>query len=564
MSNKTGVVYLRVSTAMQVEGYSLDAQLTAIRKYAHNFDIDIDTDNVYKDEGKSGTNIAGRENFKRMLEDIETGKIDVDYVLVFKLSRFGRNSADILTSLQKLQLHNTELICTEDRLDSSTSSGKLLITVLSAVAEIERENIVEQTEAGRRQKALEGRWNGGIAPYGYQIGKDSVLEIVEDEAEAVHIIYDKYVNERLGFDLIAKYLNRQGLHRAPGKNRTLTLWTTAQVRRLIDNEVYKGYITYGKRGKERIKGSSNEYRTVHKDDYLLVKGLHQAIVPEDLWEEAHRLRLETGIKAPSKVGRDRVHLLSGLLRCPKCGGPMYPNPSNTTKQGVTRTFFYYSCARKKRERGVKCDYRASLRKDNIEPDVIDAIKKLVIDPILANKIKDKIGKDIDTTSIDKELEGYKKHLQQVEASKRALERDIDTMDINETHYQRKWDDKNRRLDILYNELIEVEQQIDGLMLKRAAVKSKALTLDNIYKVLESFNVLFDKMNEEEQRKTFDLLIDKVEIHTEPKGRQFSRLKSITYSFPVDYNDTGSPEINWDNDTHAEAAILMTYCGLEGK
>ncbi|MDE4541249.1 recombinase family protein [Thermoanaerobacterium sp. R66] len=133
---KKVVTYLRVSTSMQVEGYSIDAQLASIERYARAYDIEIV--NVYKDEGRSGKSIAGRDDFIHMIEDIESGKLNVDYVMVFKLSRFDRNAADVLNSLQKLQEYNVNLICAEDRLDSSTGSGKLMMTILSAVAEIER------------------------------------------------------------------------------------------------------------------------------------------------------------------------------------------------------------------------------------------------------------------------------------------------------------------------------------------------------------------------------------------------------------------------------------------
>ena len=113
-------IYTRVSTSMQVDGYSLDA---------------------YSDEGFSGKNIQGRLEFQRMLSDIQQGKDDISFVLVFKLSRFGRNAADVLNSLQLMQDFGVNLICVEDGIDSSKDSGKLMISVLSAVAEIERENI---------------------------------------------------------------------------------------------------------------------------------------------------------------------------------------------------------------------------------------------------------------------------------------------------------------------------------------------------------------------------------------------------------------------------------------
>lgn len=117
-----------------------------------------------------------------MLNDIQDCKDGVSYVLVFKLSRFGRNAADVLNSLQLMQDFGVNLICVEDGIDSSKDAGKLMISVLSAVAEIERENIRTQTMAGREQKAREGKWNGGFAPYGYKLENGNLI-IAEDEVE---------------------------------------------------------------------------------------------------------------------------------------------------------------------------------------------------------------------------------------------------------------------------------------------------------------------------------------------------------------------------------------------
>ena len=104
-----------------------------------------------------------------MLDNIENGTDEVQFVLVFKLSRFGRNAADVLNSLQRMQDFGVNLICVEDGIDSSKDSGNLMISVLSAVAEIERENILVQTMEGRKQKVREGKWNGRFAPYGYEL-----------------------------------------------------------------------------------------------------------------------------------------------------------------------------------------------------------------------------------------------------------------------------------------------------------------------------------------------------------------------------------------------------------
>ena len=108
-------IYTRVSTSMQVDGYSLDAQRDKLRKYAAYEDMVIAGE--YSDEGFSGKNIQGRQDFQRMLNDIQDCKDGVSYVLVFKLSRFGRNAADVLNSLQLMQDFGVNLICVEDGIE---------------------------------------------------------------------------------------------------------------------------------------------------------------------------------------------------------------------------------------------------------------------------------------------------------------------------------------------------------------------------------------------------------------------------------------------------------------
>ena len=132
-------IYTRVSTAMQVDGFSLDAQREEIKRFAELKRIDIVGE--YCDEDKSGKNTKNRTEFNRMLTDIKRKKDDVRYVLVFKLSRFARNAADTLENLRAMQNCDVDLLCTEDGLDSSSTSGKLMISIMSAFAEMELENI---------------------------------------------------------------------------------------------------------------------------------------------------------------------------------------------------------------------------------------------------------------------------------------------------------------------------------------------------------------------------------------------------------------------------------------
>ena len=551
---KRCVLYPRVSTEMQVDGYSLEGQKNMLTRFADREEmIVVDT---YEDAGKSGKSIEGRPAFQKMLRDIEDG-LDIDYILVYKLSRFGRNAADILNSLELVQSYGVNLICIEEGIDSSQTSGKLLISVLSAVAEIERENIIEQTMNGRREKARQGGWNGGFAPYGYTL-EDNKLMIEETEAVAIRKIFELYTSSEIGLGGIANQLNLQGIRKIPRQNGTLEDWTGHFIKLILDNPVYCGKIAYGRRTKEKVKGTKNDYQMKRNDDYILTEGQHKGIVSEEVWEKAHAKRLRTGVKQPSKIGRDRVHLLSGLLKCPVCGSPMYTNKHAwTNKDGTYKEIYYYVCSRNRMVRGKHCEYKAMLKKTDIEPMVIEAIREIVRNEEYAQAIKKRIGVQIDTKAVDKELEGYQAKLKEVDLNKTRLEREIDSLPADAKYRERKLHDMTLRLDSLYDVIVELEEKIEDTRFRRDAIKQQAITLENIYKIMVNFDCVYNIINDEEKRNVVTALIKEIEIYRNDESEY--PLKRIGLNFPV-FKDGGEvTELLWDKGNTVESrAVLATY------
>ena len=550
---KRCVLYPRVSTEMQVDGYSLEGQKNMLTRFADREEmIVVDT---YEDAGKSGKSIEGRPAFQKMLRDIEDG-LDIDYILVYKLSRFGRNAADILNSLELVQSYGVNLICIEEGIDSSQTSGKLLISVLSAVAEIERENIIEQTMNGRREKARQGGWNGGFAPYGYTL-EDNKLMIEETEAVAIRKIFELYTSSEIGLGGIANQLNLQGIRKIPRQNGTLEDWTGHFIKLILDNPVYCGKIAYGRRTKEKVKGTKNDYQMKRNDDYILTEGQHKGIVSEEVWEKAHAKRLRTGVKQPSKIGRDRVHLLSGLLKCPVCGSPMYTNKHAwTNKDGTYKEIYYYVCSRNRMVRGKHCEYKAMLKKTDIEPMVIEAIREIVRNEEYAQAIKKRIGVQIDTKAVDKELEGYQAKLKEVDLNKTRLEREIDSLPADAKYRERKLHDMTLRLDSLYDVIVELEEKIEDARLRRDAIKQQAITLENIYKIMVNFDCVYNIINDEEKRNVVTALIKEIEIYRNDESEY--PLKRIGLNFPV-FKDGGEvTELLWDKGNTVELYSVQRY------
>ena len=546
--------YKRVSTAMQIDGYSLDAQRARMKAYADFNDYEIVGE--YEDAGKSGKSIEGRLQFRQMMEDVKSGKDNISYVLVFKLSRFGRNAADVLSTLQVMQDFGVNLICVEDGIDSSKDAGKLMISVLSAVAEIERENIRVQTMEGRIQKAREGKWNGGFAPYGYQL-VNGKLEINEEEAVAIRTIYDQYVNTDIGSNGISKYLENHGIRKIQRQNGKNPLFDAHLVRLILKNPVYCGKIAYGRRKTEKVHGTRNEYHLVEQENFLLVDGLHEAIIPEDVWNAAQAKLIAQAKKYEhvNKGKNERTHLLSGIVKCPICGAGMYGNKSIKYKKDGTKykDFFYYGCKHRGMQRGHKCDYRKQIREELLDDAVAEVIVKLVSNPHFASMMQEKINMKVDTTAIDQEITNYEKQLRQDYAIKSKLIEEIDNLNPDDRHYIRRKADLDDRLYRMYDKIEELESQLMDARAKKTSIEAEKITGDNIYKVLIYFDKLYFAMNDVEWRQLIEALIAEIQIYEErkPNGQW---LKSIRFKLPIIENDLS---IGLDNGEHVETVVMLS-------
>lgn len=547
-------IYTRVSTAMQIDGYSLDAQKSRMKAFAEFNDYEIVGE--YEDAGKSGKSIEGRLEFNRMMEDIKSGKDGVSYVLVFKLSRFGRNAADVLYTLQVMQDFGVNLICVEDGIDSSKDAGKLMISVLSAVAEIERENIRVQTMEGRIQKAREGKWNGGFAPYGYSLEKGRLL-INEEEAKAIRVVFDQYVHTDMGANGLAKYLENHGIHKIQRQNGKNPLFDASLIRRILKNPVYCGKIAYGRRRTEKVHGTRNDYKLVEQDNYLLVDGLHEGIVTEELWHEA-QVKLLAQAKKYEKVnhGKDnKIHLLSGIVKCPICGAGMYGNKSIKHKSDGTKykDFFYYGCKHRTMTRGHKCDYKKQVNEELLDDAVAEVIAKLVGNPKFAAMMQEKINMKVDTTAIEQEISAYEKLLRQSYSTKSRLMEEIDSLDPDDKHYIKRKADLDDRLYKMYDKIEDTENLLIAARAKKMSIEAEKLTGDNIYKVLIYFDKLYSVMNEQEKRQIMESLISEIQIYPErqPNGQW---LKSIKFKLPIIEEDMN---ISLDNNSHVETVALLT-------
>ncbi len=551
-------IYVRVSTSMQVDGYSLEAQRDRLIKFAEFQEMEVVRE--YCDAGKSGKNISGRPEFSQMLQDIAEDRDRVDFILVFKLSRFGRNAADVLNSLQYIQDFGVNLICVEDGIDSSKDSGKLTITVLSAVAEIERENILVQTMEGRRQKAREGKWNGGQAPFGYELdSKNGTLTVNPKEAEIVRIIFSKFVNEGLGADSICDYLNQHGYQKKKVKKNELNYFSRGFIMKILDNPVYIGKIAYGRIATEKVKGSRDQYKRVKADDYMLVEGIHEAIVDQELWEAARIRRKETGVKWNKTHSLEHEHILSGILRCPVCGSGLVGTVRRrkNKKSGEYKDDFYYKCLhRRKIDDTHFCNFRLVLNQDEINHQSEEIILDMVADPEFRNYMVSKLNEKVDVSSLETEKNQVREQLRQVMGAKKKLTEMMERLDIGDKHYDRKYQDMQDRQNVLYDRISELEEAIADIEVKISGAYEEKITIDQLYKILLNFDKMYYMMSDLEKKRFMREFIEGIELYPE-KQKDGRILKQISLGFPVFYEGSEGDTIWLHKENTVETVALLT-------
>ena len=557
-------IYVRVSTSMQVDGYSLEAQRERLLRFAEFQEMEVVRE--YCDAGKSGKNISGRPEFSQMLQDIAEDRDRVDFILVFKLSRFGRNAADVLNSLQYIQDFGVNLICVEDGIDSSKDSGKLTITVLSAVAEIERENILVQTMEGRRQKAREGKWNGGQAPFGYELdSKNGTLTVNSKEAEIVRIIFSKFVNEGLGADSICDYLNQHGYQKKKVKKNELNYFSRGLIMKILDNPVYIGKIAYGRTATEKVKGSRDQYKRVKTDDYMLIDGIHEAIVDQELWEAARIRRKETGVKWNKTHSLEHEHILSGILRCPVCGSGLVGTVRRrkNKKSGEYKDDFYYKCLHRKKIDDIHfCNFRLVLNQDEINHQTEEIILDMVADPEFRDYMVSKLDEKVDVSALETEKNQIMEQLRQVMGAKKKLTEMMERLDIGDKHYDRKYQDMQDRQNVLYDRISELEEAIADIEVKISGAYEEKITTDQLYKILLNFDKMYYKMSDLEKKRFMREFIEGIELYPE-KQKDGRILKQISLGFPVFYEGSEGDTIWLHKENTAETVVLLSHKKPDG-
>jgi len=314
-------IYCRVSTEEQREKQSIATQKELCEKYCELEGVQIA--GIYLDDGVSGTlSLDDRPEGNRLLQDAKNHGFSA--VLVYRLDRLGRDPRLTLNAVDELGSMGVSVKSATEPFDTATPTGRFLLTMLSGVAGLERDIIVERSMLGTQRLARQGVWLGGIVPYGYHVdGQDRDARLVPSEhplpgfdlseADVVRLIYRQGAEEHRSCPEVARYLNALGIPpayarddrkvlRGKRKVSTAAVWWPGRVRNMIVSTTYKGIHEYGKRSKHAAEPIPRDV---------------PALVDVATWEKAQLTLRDNFLFNPRNAKHD--YLLRGLMKCGICG-----------------------------------------------------------------------------------------------------------------------------------------------------------------------------------------------------------------------------------------------------
>lgn len=304
MKKQVGI-WIRVSTEDQAKGESPEHHEARAKSYAQIKDWDVVT--VYHLEAVSGKAVLHHPEAERMLKDIKSGKITG---LIFsKIARLARNTRELLQIADIFREYNADLISLHENIDTSTPVGRFFYTLISAMAQWEREEIADRVSASIPIRAKLGKSLGGAAPYGYT-WENKKLVVNEEEATIRRLMYDLFLENKRK-QTTAKILNDRG-HRT----RNGSKFTNTTVLRLLEDPVAKGV----RRTNYTVStGDKKHWQMKNKADWVFNET--PAIIPEEKWNKINSILIEQS-KGRIQPLNKKVHLFTGFATC-KCGKKMY-------------------------------------------------------------------------------------------------------------------------------------------------------------------------------------------------------------------------------------------------
>ncbi|WP_052406369.1 recombinase family protein [Clostridium culturomicium] len=481
-------LYCRVSSDDQRKRETIDNQVDILHAYSEMKE-DWIICNEYLDDGISGT-IAFEERpaGKRLIEDAKKGLFDA--ILVYRIDRFGRDTLSGLRASESLRKFEVEIISYTEPFDLNTPTGRYQFINYLNMAELERNNILDRMFLGATRAAKQGKWLGGIVPYGYYVNNDGYLEVNEDEAVIVRKMFDMYVNEGMNTVDIAVYLNTVGVpcfnnSRKSGKRNTgvASLWSTGSIQRMLSNSTYMGIHEYGKRSNKRKETIKREV---------------PPIVPIEVWEKAVQSRKEN-MKMANRNSPNRTFLLRTLIKCGECDRTYY---------GVfyRKSPSVYSCSSK--QSSIKKIYNTNCHNINLVADDIEEYIWDICREILLNydDYTIELDDEKELKNLNEDLNNFKIKLVELEGEKSNILKLFRRNIIDEKELEQQLSDIRKDITSYESIMTEINSKID-------IIKNKESVINKNKSQLELYRDRVESLSDDDKIKIIRLLIKSIVVST---------------------------------------------------
>ncbi|WP_426381692.1 cassette chromosome recombinase CcrC [Mammaliicoccus lentus] len=510
-------LYSRVSTSEQSEhGYSIHEQeqvlIKEVVKNYPGYDYEI-----YTDSGISGKNIEGRPAMKRLLKDVKDNKVEM--VLSWKLNRISRSMRDVFNIIHEFKEHGVGYKSISENIDTTNASGEVLVTMFGLIGSIERQTLISNVKFAMNAKARKGEAITGRV-LGFRLSLNPLtqkndLVIDENEANIVREIFDLYLNHNKGLKAITTILNQKGYRTINHKP-----FSVFGVKYILNNPVYKGFVrfnNYQNWSAKRRSGKSGE------NDVILVKGKHEAIISEEMFDQVHEKLVSKSFKPGRPIGGD--FYLRGLIKCPECGNNMvcrrtYYNTKKSKERTIKR---YYICSLFNRSGSAAC-HSNSIKAEVVEAVIHKHLNIILSQPEVVGKICEDVIENIkhkqtDTIEEVDDMETLKRQKGKIKTQQaRLLELFLDDQ-MDSSLLSEKQKELNAQLATIEEKIKTAHnQQVN----QPVTINYKVLKV-RLIMLMNRFSASLKKADPEAKNQLMKMLIDSIEI-TKDKQVKLIRYK----------------------------------------
>jgi len=496
MQNSKAAIYMRVSSDEQRERQTIETQRVYAEQYTAMYKLDVFR--TYADDGASGTiPLANRPVGAELMADAQAGKFDTLYV--YRIDRLARSTIEVLRIVEHLEDMGVKFVSmSEPGIDTGTPSGKMILTMLAAAAQHERDSLVERSELGMRRAAAL-RHMGGRPSYGYRI-ENGQWVVCEPEAQAIREMFLAYIAGESTYS-VARELTARGIP-APISDA----WVPGTIIKFLRNEAYAGRRAWRKRHLRRQRDGSIVSQKADSD--LWIWSDCPAIITREVWDAAQKKRRENS----KYTGRNcrRTYLLRGKIECGICGYSFVGHTALwTMKNGERQEYVHYYCGSKTTSSSTRgqCDslmLSGTLLEEIVWQEIVGFLKRPagVVKQLEAQKRTDehrRVNPEREIARVDKALN------QQATARKRL----IDALAAGAVS-QSDIADKLQKIEALVESLNEEKQ---ALLEKAVAASTYDARINDAGEMLRRLSDSLNSADRAAQARLVRLLVDKIIITT---------------------------------------------------